>query len=290
MHPEQSYNGAMSTPETPKESTAPILIVEDVPNVLELLEVTLRFKGYAVITARNGEEALDIIANQRPSLIVTDILMPKLDGYAFVQKLRLNPDTRSIPVVFLSATYVTPEDKQFALSLGAARFMEKPIDTEDFLLTVAEIVTQQPFTQPQPLDMEKFYHGYRTRLEEKLRHKNSQIARAERLLLTLPADQKAAFQALLEQSINDRDEIKAELYDIYQTIEALKENVEEIPVADQPEGEEAEPVPQDELKEGEEPKAEDVVEEPQGETPAEEPKTEAESEVPKAEDSEETRE
>ena len=114
------------------DTTAPILIVEDVPNVLELLEVTLRFKGYSVITARNGEEALEVMARQRPTLIVTDILMPKMDGYAFVQKLRLNPDTRAIPVVFLSATYVTPDDKEFALSLGAARFIEKPIDAEDF--------------------------------------------------------------------------------------------------------------------------------------------------------------
>ena len=97
----------------------PILIVEDVPNVLELLEVTLRFKGYAVLTARNGEEALEVIARQKPVLIITDILMPKLDGYAFVQKLRLKAETRAIPVVFLSATYVTPEDKDFALSLGA---------------------------------------------------------------------------------------------------------------------------------------------------------------------------
>ena len=200
----------------------PILIVEDVPNVLELLEVTLRFKGYAVITARNGEEALEVIARQRPVLIVTDILMPKMDGYAFVQKLRLNPDTRSIPVVFLSATYVTPEDKEFALSLGAARFMEKPIDTEDFLLTVAELVTQQPFTQPHPLDMERFYNGYRTRLENKLRHKNTQIARAERLLPTLPHDQKPAFEALLQQSMRDRDAIQTELYDIYKTLEELK--------------------------------------------------------------------
>ena len=200
----------------------PVLIVEDVPNVLELLEVTLRFKGYAVITARNGEEALEVIARQKPALIVTDILMPKMDGYAFVQKLRLSPETRSIPVVFLSATYVTPEDKDFALSLGAARFMEKPIDTEDFLLTVAELVTQQPSSLSNPLEMEKFYEGYRTRLENKLRHKNTQIARAERLLPTLPPDQKPAFEALLQQSARDRDEIQKELYDIYKTLEELK--------------------------------------------------------------------
>lgn len=201
----------------------PVLIVEDVPNVLELLEVTLRFKGYAVVTARNGQEALEAIKQQRPALIVTDILMPKMDGYAFVQKLRLNPETRAIPVVFLSATYVTPEDKDFALSLGAARFMEKPIDTEDFLLTIAELVTQQTFTQPQPLDMERFYQGYKSRLEDKLRHKNSQIARAERLVPTLPEDQKPAFEALLQQSMRDRDEIQKELYDIYETIESLKD-------------------------------------------------------------------
>ncbi|MEB2333486.1 MAG: response regulator [Anaerolineaceae bacterium] len=199
----------------------PILVVEDVPNVLELLEVTLRFKGYAVISARNGEEALEAIAKQRPALIVTDILMPKLDGYAFVQKLRLDPVTRSIPVIFLSATYVTPEDKEFALSLGASRFMEKPIDTEDFLLTVAELIVQQP-AQARPLDMETFYVGYRTRLENKLRHKNSQIVRAERLLATLPLDQKPAFEALLQQSTRDRDEIQAELYDIYKTLKDLR--------------------------------------------------------------------
>src|SRR5574338_1339470 len=206
----------------------PILIVADVPNVLELLEVTLRFKGYAVLTAHNGEEALEVISRQRPVLIITDILMPKLDGYAFVQKLRLKPETRQIPGVFLSATYVTPEDKEFALSLGAARFMETPIDTEDFLLTVAELVTQQPFSQPQPLDMEKFYNGYRTRLENKLRHKNTQIARAERLLTTLPADQRPAFEALLQQSVRDRDEIQTELFDIYKTIVDLKRSEEKI--------------------------------------------------------------
>ena len=216
------------TTKNPTENTpvyGPILIVEDVPNVLELLEVTLRFKGYAVITARNGEEALEILETQKPALIITDILMPKMDGYTFVQKLRINPETHAIPVVFLSATYVTLDDKAFAMSLGAARFMEKPIDTEDFLLTIAELVMQQPLTQPQPLDMEKFYNGYRERLEDKLRHKNSQIARAERLLPSLLPDQKPAFEALLQQSMRDRDEIQSELYDTYKTIEKLKEEL-----------------------------------------------------------------
>src|SRR4030042_4914880 len=96
----------------------PILVVEDVPNILELLEVTLRFKGYPVVTALNGQAALDRIAEERPALVITDILMPKLDGFALVQKLRNDPQTSNIPIIFLSATYLTPEDKTVAMSLG----------------------------------------------------------------------------------------------------------------------------------------------------------------------------
>ncbi len=199
----------------------PILVVEDVPNILELLEVTLRFKGYTVTTARNGEEALKKIAEQRPALIITDILMPKLDGFAMVQRLRTDPATYSIPVMFLSATYVTPEDKSFALSLGAARFVEKPIDTEEFLLTVAELLTQGPPTLPEPLNKLEFYRGYRERLENKLRHKNSQISRTERLLQTLPESQRNAFEALLADSVQDRAEIQAELNEVYAILDSF---------------------------------------------------------------------
>ena len=200
----------------------PILVVEDVPNVLELLEVTLRFKGYQVISARNGLEGLTKAQTEKPALIITDILMPKLDGFAFVQKLRQDSNTRKIPVIFLSATYVTPEDKTFALSLGATRFIEKPIDTEDFLLTVAEIMTQEPATGPEPLNTKEFYQGYRERLEHKLRYKNTQIARTERLIPTLPAEQRPAFESMLQQACNDRDNIQAELKEIYRALDEMK--------------------------------------------------------------------
>lgn len=197
----------------------PLLIVEDVPNVRELLEVTLRFKGYPVIAAANGQEALELLQKERPALIITDILMPKLDGFALVQRLRTNPKTRDIPVIFLSATYVTPEDKAFAMSLGAARFLEKPIDTEEFLLTIAELLTQGPPTLPKPLDEHTFYRGYRERLENKLRYKNTQIARTKRLLQTLPENQRPAFKTLLDQALSDRAEIQAELDQIYKILE-----------------------------------------------------------------------
>jgi CheY-like chemotaxis protein len=200
----------------------PILVVEDVPNVLELLEVTLRFKGYPVITAHNGQEALDIVEKERPALVITDILMPKVDGYAMAYRLRSNPQTRDIPIIFLSATYVTQEDKTFALGLGAARFIEKPIDTEDFLLTVAELLTQAPEAVTKVMDDRQFYQGYRERLENKLRHKNTQISRTERLLTTLPANQRPAFESLLKQAISDRDDIQNELNQIYKILDEYK--------------------------------------------------------------------
>jgi CheY-like chemotaxis protein len=193
----------------------PLLIVEDVPNILELLEVTLRFKGYTVISAHDGQEALDLIAVQPPQLVITDILMPRMDGYTMAFNLRREPKTRHIPIIFLSATYVTPEDKEFAMSLGAVRFLEKPVDTGDFLLTVAEVLTSQPDISSSPLGEREFLLGYRKRLEVKLRHKNTQILRTERLLETLPAEQKPAFAALLVEAQGQRDEIQNELDEIY---------------------------------------------------------------------------
>jgi len=196
----------------------PILVVEDVPHILELLAVTLRFKGYPVVTAANGEEALKMIARERPAIVITDILMPRMDGFALMHRLRSDPKTSRIPVVFLSATYITPEDRDFALQLGAVRFLEKPVDTPEFLLTVAEILTQGPPTIPPPMSESDFYRGYRERLENKLRHKSQQIARTERLLATLPPEQKPAFESILEESRAHRTEIQDELDQLYKIL------------------------------------------------------------------------
>ncbi|MBK7319903.1 response regulator [Candidatus Villigracilis affinis] len=126
-----------------------LLVVEDIPDILKLLEATLVFKGYRVVTAPNGQEALEIIQKEHPAVIITDILMPKMDGFSLVHRLRINPETRDIPVVFLSATYVAPEDKAFAIAIGATRFLEKPVALEEFLPTVEELLTRVP---PQALN------------------------------------------------------------------------------------------------------------------------------------------
>jgi CheY-like chemotaxis protein len=197
----------------------PLLVVEDVSHILQMLDVTLRFKGYPVVTARDGQEALERIAEERPALVITDILMPRMDGYSLVQQIRTNPKTSQIPIIFLSANYADPEDIDFAMRLGASRFLEKPVDTEEFLLTVAEVLTMDSPNLPPPMDEQEFYDGYRERLENKLRHKNTQIGRIERLLTTLPEEQKPAFEALLAEASSHRDQIQGELEQLYRILE-----------------------------------------------------------------------
>src|SRR5512145_1439502 len=185
-----------------------VLIVEDVPDILRLLEETLKFKGYRAVTATNGHEALEAIQRERPMLVITDIMMPKLDGFGLVHRLRINPETREIPVIFLTATYVALEDKAFALNIGATRFIEKPVNFEKFLQTIQDLLTQdQPITPPLMSEAE-FYEGYRQRLETKLNQKNTQIARDEHLLATIPEGEKDTFRASLQLALNERNELE----------------------------------------------------------------------------------
>jgi DNA-binding response OmpR family regulator len=191
-----------------------LLIVEDVPDILRLLEETLKFKGYNAVTARNGQEALDLIQRERPALVITDIMMPKLDGFGLVHRLRLNPETRDLPVIFLTATYVALEDKAFALNIGVTRFIEKPVNFERFLETIDQLLTQGAPSVPMPMSEADFYEGYRQRLEKKLNQKITQISRDERLLASLSEEEKPSFKASLQLAVNERDEIQRLLDEI----------------------------------------------------------------------------
>jgi DNA-binding response OmpR family regulator len=184
-----------------------LLVVEDIPDILALLNTTLKFKGYRVVTAINGEEALKVIEKERPALIITDILMPKMDGFSLVHHLRIEPETRKIPVIFLSATYVAPEDKTFALTIGATRFMEKPVALNEFLALIEELLNKPAPEIVEPMNENDFYVGYRKRLEIKLAEKNTQIIRAEGLLQTVSETEKLAFTNSLHQSVNERKEV-----------------------------------------------------------------------------------
>jgi len=196
-----------------------LLIVEDDPDILKLLDAALTFKGYKVVTARNGEEGLELIQRKHPVIVIADIMMPKIDGFGLIHRLRIHPETRDIPVVFITATYVTREDRSFALRLGATRFLQKPLDLEKFLGTITDLLKQGVPTMIQPLSDFEFYLEYRKRLEAKLEEKNKQITREERLLSTDTDRQDQALVASLQRDLAERDELKFLLGEIQEQLE-----------------------------------------------------------------------
>lgn len=198
-----------------------LLIVEDDPDIRKLLDTTLTFKGYRIVTAQNGREALEIIHREHPRIVIADIMMPQLDGFGLVHRLRIDPETRSVPVVFISATYISSEDRDFALKIGVTRFIQKPVDLDKLLNTIAELLQKDVLTAVPPLDEARFYDGYRQRLEAKLDQKTKQIAREEHLL-GIPANaDDEDLQVSLRHAIRDRDELESLLEQIRKQLEKL---------------------------------------------------------------------
>jgi CheY-like chemotaxis protein len=195
-----------------------LLVVEDDPDILRLLETTLRFRGYQVVTACNGKEGAEEIRRARPALVIADIMMPKLDGFGLVHRLRIDPETRGIPVIFITATYVAPEDKEFALNIGVTRFIQKPVDLEDFLKMIAQLLEQGEAATMEPLKELSFYEGYRLRLESKLAQINRQITRDENLLGSTSGEDDQFIRPSLYRAIAEREELKQLLEQVYRQL------------------------------------------------------------------------
>src|SRR5256714_6532070 len=110
------------------QAEARLLVVEDDPNILELLSASLRFAGFSVSTATNGARAVQVAREERPDLIVLDVMLPDLDGFEVIRKLR-DGGTRT-PVVFLTARDAT-DDKIRGLTLGGDDYVTKPFSLEE---------------------------------------------------------------------------------------------------------------------------------------------------------------
>lgn len=112
-----------------------ILLVDDTPTNLQVLFQTLEGQNYDLLIAQNGEEALEIAAEARPSLVLLDIMMPGIDGYETCRKLKLNPKTRDAAVIFMSALDDT-QDKVRGLDAGAVDYITKPFQAAEVIARV----------------------------------------------------------------------------------------------------------------------------------------------------------
>ncbi|MGL5134024.1 MAG: response regulator transcription factor, partial [Planktothrix sp.] len=118
-----------------------LMLVDDDPNLILLVRDYLEFRGYDVVTAENGVIALQILDDELPDLMICDIMMPEMDGYSLVKKIREDPRTVRIPVLFLSAKGQS-QDKVKGLNTGADVYIVKPFEPEELVAQVESSLRQ----------------------------------------------------------------------------------------------------------------------------------------------------
>ena len=131
-------------PDTPKR----ILIVDDTKDILAVVARRLKSWGYEVLTADSGEEGLKIIQEQKPDLVLLDIMMPKMKGRDVCSLMKANPETARIPVIFLTALGLADHVKA-GMDLGADDYLVKPFEPEELKERIT-IVLSRPRNSPKP--------------------------------------------------------------------------------------------------------------------------------------------
>ena len=114
---------------------AKILVVDDEKSLRELLESLLEELGHEVLSAANGEQALKIVETDRPALVISDVMMPVMDGYSLLEQIRLNPQWRSIKVLMISAVYIQRQSPY-----QADDYLSKPYDFDMLEVAVDQLL------------------------------------------------------------------------------------------------------------------------------------------------------
>ena len=175
-----------------------ILIAEDNSDDRNILRCNLEHHGCeTVIEARDGEEALAMVRRHMPDLIISDALMPRMDGFQFLRAVKMDPALRSIPFIFYSAVYTGYKEEELALSLGAKAFIVKPKEPEELWTVVAAILRERGTGDELPIgelgtESEAFIRSYGNIVTAKLEEK---VAELEAALIR----RKEAEDALREQ-------------------------------------------------------------------------------------------
>lgn len=142
------------------DESAKILVVDDEPRNVKILQIHLQARGYTVLTAADGDEALKVVSGEKPDIILLDINMPKVDGFEVVASVRADKKTAFIPIIMITALRDTEENRIKALETGADDFIEKPFNSYEVLARIKSLLRI------------KFYHDtleeHNARLEAEL--------------------------------------------------------------------------------------------------------------------------
>lgn len=117
-----------------------ILAVDDEPNIVRLIQVNLERQGYQVETATNGRQALDKIRANRPDLLVSDVMMPEMDGLELVKNIRIDPTLESLPIIMLTAK-TQDADVMKGYQYGADMYLTKPFNPQELLQFVKRLLS-----------------------------------------------------------------------------------------------------------------------------------------------------
>ncbi len=200
------------------------LIVDDNEQNLFLLQTILKGHGYDVLTAANGVEALEQARSDPPDIIISDILMPVMDGFALCREWRKDERLQRIPFVFYTATYTDSRDEELALSLGAARFVVKPQAPEEFVALLRQVVEECETGWPlapvpsTPAETD-YYKLYSETLVRKLEDKMLALDEINRMLEQEITVRKKAEESLQKSHANLERNLKGAIDIISGTIE-----------------------------------------------------------------------
>lgn len=200
-----------------------ILIVEDLEEGRYLLEVLLKGKGHEVLLSANGQEGLKSVEENQVDLIISDILMPEMDGFKFCQTLKRHEHHKKIPFIFYTATYVEKKDEEFAMGLGADLFLRKPMEPNLLLIEIDKMINTIKAGSYDPRELtlrreEDMYKLYNERLIKKLEDKIFQMEEeiekrieAEMRLKVLISEKEILLRELYHRTRNNMQVISSML-------------------------------------------------------------------------------
>jgi adenylate cyclase len=190
----QQTSSAVAPPATDRQ--ARILVVDDTPQNVRLLEAILIPRGYAVVTASSGQQALDRVAEQLPDIVLLDIMMPGIDGHEVCRRLRADPTTALLPVVMVTAS--GDQNKVKALESGADDFIPKPVNQTELLARVRSLLRIKAYHDTIQHQAAELAEWNRT-LEQRVAEQFARLERADRLKQFLPSQ-------VAEQIVSTGDE------------------------------------------------------------------------------------
>jgi PAS domain S-box-containing protein len=155
-----------------------VLIADDIESNRKLLTAVLEAEGMEILLANDGREALKVLRHESVDVVISDILMPHVDGYRLCYEVRKDPDLKDIPVIIHSASYTSPGDKKLAMEFGADKFIKKSSSTREILDALREVTSKEhhriPRSEHSTADLQ-IMKEYSERLIEKLEERNIQL-------------------------------------------------------------------------------------------------------------------